>query len=94
LLRNSYGLNEIEYGFDDGDNPEWRRFDNPWEFYDREQIEQRRREWSWEQREQEEFLSDPDHETFVREQPKIGRNDPCPCGSGKKYKKCCLKRLH
>ena len=26
---------------------------------------------------------------FVRESPKIGRNDPCPCGSGKKYKKCC-----
>jgi SEC-C motif-containing protein len=25
----------------------------------------------------------------VREEPKIGRNDPCPCGSGKKYKKCC-----
>jgi len=23
--------------------------------------------------------------------PKVGRNDPCPCGSGKKYKKCCLK---
>ena len=23
--------------------------------------------------------------------PKIGRNLPCPCGSGKKYKKCCLK---
>ncbi|MFI5402585.1 MAG: SEC-C metal-binding domain-containing protein [Planctomycetota bacterium] len=23
----------------------------------------------------------------------IGRNDPCPCGSGKKYKKCCLGRL-
>ncbi|MEW8225794.1 MAG: SEC-C metal-binding domain-containing protein, partial [Candidatus Thiodiazotropha endolucinida] len=22
-------------------------------------------------------------------QPKVGRNDPCPCGSGKKYKKCC-----
>ncbi|GFZ30289.1 hypothetical protein CSC2_08150 [Clostridium zeae] len=27
--------------------------------------------------------------TFVREEPKIGRNDPCTCGSGKKYKKCC-----
>ena len=27
----------------------------------------------------------------LREQPKIGRNDPCPCGSGKKYKKCCGK---
>jgi preprotein translocase subunit SecA len=26
--------------------------------------------------------------TIVRDQPKIGRNDPCPCGSGKKYKKC------
>jgi uncharacterized protein len=24
-----------------------------------------------------------------REGPKIGRNDPCPCGSGKKFKKCC-----
>lgn len=28
-------------------------------------------------------------ETVVHEGPKIGRNDPCPCGSGKKYKKCC-----
>jgi preprotein translocase subunit SecA len=27
-------------------------------------------------------------ETFVRELPKVGRNDPCPCGSGKKYKQC------
>jgi len=25
----------------------------------------------------------------TRTQPKVGRNDPCPCGSGKKYKKCC-----
>ena len=25
--------------------------------------------------------------------PKIGRNDPCPCGSGKKYKKCCGKNM-
>ena len=27
--------------------------------------------------------------TVVREEPKVGRNDPCPCGSGKKYKNCC-----
>lgn len=27
--------------------------------------------------------------SFQRENPKIGRNDPCPCGSGKKFKKCC-----
>ena len=26
-------------------------------------------------------------------QPAVGRNDPCPCGSGKKYKKCCGKGL-
>ena len=29
--------------------------------------------------------------TFVRESGKIGRNEPCPCGSGKKYKKCCAE---
>ena len=29
--------------------------------------------------------------TYKREAPKVGRNDPCPCGSGKKYKKCCGK---
>ncbi|MDD3643436.1 MAG: SEC-C metal-binding domain-containing protein, partial [Candidatus Krumholzibacteria bacterium] len=30
-------------------------------------------------------------ETRTREEPKVGRNDPCPCGSGRKYKKCCGK---
>ena len=29
--------------------------------------------------------------TVKREEPKVGRNDPCPCGSGKKYKACCGK---
>ncbi|MGD9152290.1 MAG: DUF1186 domain-containing protein [Gammaproteobacteria bacterium] len=29
-------------------------------------------------------------QTYVRSMPKTGRNDPCPCGSGKKFKKCCL----
>jgi len=32
-------------------------------------------------------------ETVKRDAPKIGRNDPCPCGSGKKYKNCCGKGL-
>lgn len=31
-------------------------------------------------------------ETVKRDSPKIGRNDPCLCGSGKKYKKCCLNK--
>ena len=30
----------------------------------------------------------PKAETFVREERKVGRNEPCPCGSGKKYKQC------
>ncbi|WP_339675143.1 preprotein translocase subunit SecA [uncultured Zhongshania sp.] len=41
----------------------------------------------------EEDVSEPEQaaaqpETFVREAPKVGRNEPCPCGSGKKYKQC------
>ena len=28
-----------------------------------------------------------------RDEPKVGRNDACPCGSGKKYKKCCGANL-
>lgn len=35
----------------------------------------------------------PKVETVVHDGPRIGRNDPCPCGSGKKYKKCCGKDL-
>ncbi|PCH61179.1 MAG: preprotein translocase subunit SecA [Gammaproteobacteria bacterium] len=41
-----------------------------------------------EQAEQGEQAAGPANETFVREQPKVGRNEPCPCGSGKKYKQC------
>ena len=33
-------------------------------------------------------------QTVRNEGPKIGRNDPCPCGSGKKYKKCCGARAN
>ena len=35
----------------------------------------------------------PKVETVVHDGPRIGRNDPCPCGSGKKYKKCCGKDM-
>lgn len=30
---------------------------------------------------------------YIREEAKIGRNDSCPCGSGKKYKKCCINKV-
>jgi preprotein translocase subunit SecA len=33
----------------------------------------------------------PSVEQYKRSEPKVGRNDPCSCGSGKKYKKCCGK---
>ena len=38
------------------------------------------------------FAAQSAAETYVRDEPRVGRNDPCPCGSGKKYKKCCLGR--
>jgi preprotein translocase subunit SecA len=34
------------------------------------------------------IAAEPQPVPLKREAPKIGRNDPCPCGSGKKYKKC------
>lgn len=39
-------------------------------------------DWSWMEQES---VQQP----YLRAAPKVGRNDPCPCGSGKKYKKCC-----
>ena len=50
-----------------------------------ERAEFRKQDGSW-------YFSDgktPGVRTVVRSEAKIGRNDPCPCGSGKKYKKCC-----
>ena len=40
-----------------------------------------------------EVVNEPvaNHYPVVREARKISRNEPCPCGSGKKYKQCCAK---
>ena len=35
----------------------------------------------------------PTEKQLVRKPPKVGRNEPCPCGSGKKFKKCCLNSI-
>ena len=35
------------------------------------------------------YVDGKGQEPVRRESPKVGRNDPCTCGSGKKYKKCC-----
>ena len=37
---------------------------------------------------------EPGHAPVIRSTVKIGRNEPCPCGSGKKYKKCCWNKDH
>ena len=44
-----------------------------------------------EARRKELFLSQRKSHTVVKAE-KIGRNDPCPCGSGKKYKNCCMRK--
>ena len=41
--------------------------------------------------EQKKLYKEQKESTTVRKEKKVGRNDPCPCGSGKKYKKCCGK---
>ncbi|OFZ18343.1 MAG: hypothetical protein A2X94_12375 [Bdellovibrionales bacterium GWB1_55_8] len=53
------------------------------EHWERSQFEKEGTEWR--------FLdAQPAKHTPVRRaEPKVGRNDPCPCGSGKKHKKCC-----
>ena len=35
-------------------------------------------------------IKPPAADTTIRTEQTAGRNDPCPCGSGRKYKKCCL----
>ncbi len=34
----------------------------------------------------------PKPQTVKRQEPKVGRNAPCPCGSGKKFKNCCMRK--
>jgi preprotein translocase subunit SecA len=55
-----------------------------------DQVQEMRRE----QEDQPMFFGPPEgaaKQQAVRKEGKVGRNDPCPCGSGKKYKKCCGK---
>ena len=50
-------------------------------------------EWSniFDDEKRKEIKKDYNRSKIVVREQKIGRNDPCPCGSGKKYKKCCGK---
>lgn len=63
-------------------------------FYDEEYIKRRQERWKKEAKKETAKDYEDEYEEIVeqsaRETPKIGRNSPCPCGSGKKYKKCCM----
>lgn len=96
-----FGMNDIELSYNDANNrPEWERFSDPWDFYSPKEISARQKRWAEESNLEDnndftmsqfsDFDNDNRVETFVHDTPKIGRNDPCLCGSGKKYKKCCL----
>ena len=87
-LEKAYSVNERA--------PEWRRMSDPWEFYRPGFIARRQDRWAKEvaqdDDESEYDFAEPGVRTYVRDGPKVGRNDPCPCGSGKKYKRCCLAK--
>ncbi|MGH7255255.1 MAG: YecA family protein, partial [Nitrospirales bacterium] len=85
--------------------PSLAHYDRDWlEFYSPEAIARRQARWAEEARKRAEHdftaedLLEEDLDDLlppmpvVRSQPKVDRNDPCPCGSGKKYKKCCLDK--
>ena len=79
------------------DGPSWERFKDPWAFYTPAAIEHRQQRWEEENAEPDEdewegedAFMDEVALPYIRPTPKVGRNDPCPCGSGRKYKKCCL----
>ena len=91
-----FGSDDVAHSFAEAKGtPGWARREEPWTFYDEAQILARQERW---REEDARALSVADRhdglydfpEPYVRGQPKPGRNDPCPCGSGMKYKKCCL----
>ena len=61
------------------------------------EAQQRRHDYSQYRTQKDEYANDPTRQdtrerqapvTYIRQEKKVGRNDPCPCGSGKKYKNC------
>ncbi len=87
------------------DRPEWDQQRDPWDFYQPQAIKARQQRWqeesAWKVDDEFDYADDLFNESdsrfnlsmqhpCERDTPKVGRNDPCPCGSGKKYKKCCL----
>ena len=78
--------------YEDHEDPEFRPFDEPVTDEHRENllvgaaagVMQMYRHFLTERK-----YYKPETKTYTRDHRKVGRNEPCPCGSGKKYKKCC-----
>jgi hypothetical protein len=93
-----FNQDDIDAAFNNGaDKPDWEHRGEPWRFYARGAILARQDHWAEEAERgdldfDEDYLDEPLHIPLVRDTAKVGRNDPCPCGSGKKYKKCCLPK--
>ena len=92
-----YPLNDVQKAYAAmQDKAGWECFNDPWKFYSPGEIAARQQRWAEEDAERSAVEWDGDYdetflpEAYIRAESKVGRNDPCPCGSGKKYKKCCL----
>jgi len=79
---------ECELKTDDGNREE---LDRIWAAYQKRYPEYRERHAARELRMREFGKALVEHHAAASA-PKVGQNDPCPCGSGKKYKKCCWKK--
>jgi hypothetical protein len=86
---------DVEEWFSEGKKDLWSYTSDWLSFYNEEEIQQRQERWEDEEIEKVKRENDASrivasgNEPHVRE-TYIGRNDPCFCGSGKKYKKCCM----
>lgn len=95
----AFSAADIDAAFARGrDEPDWERVGDPWRFYAAGAIAARQDRWEEEAARGDDFFDPYDQRfsemalPYVRETEKVGRNDLCPCGSGKKYKKCCLPK--
>ena len=97
LFNCAFASDDVAHSFADAkDAPGWERRGEPWTFYDEAEILARQERWREEEDARAQSVANRHDglydfpEPYVREQPKPGRNEPCPCGSGMKYKKACL----
>lgn len=101
----AFTVDDVEQAFSDPFPVQFNHYTRDWlRFYDPGEIAARQGRWAEEERkraerqgqgeelEWEEPFDEGAQTPFVRTEPKAGRNDLCPCGSGKKYKKCCLDK--